>query len=120
MLAVSTAQVWGLPDRPQINLKPCVVLADGGRGQWEVDVGGSRHTVAAAQLRVTATRFLGPWLGGDEAVARAWEARVVSGIADRLESLRAAGLPSTVYGRVLCQKNLLFGKAVFFVRNQVL
>ena len=54
-----TAQVWGLPDRPQINLKPCVVLADGGRGQWEVDVGGSRHTVAAAQLRVTATRFLG-------------------------------------------------------------
>ena len=73
----------------------------------------------SAHLRVTATRFLGPWLGGDGAVARAWEARVVSGIADRLESLRAAGLPSTVYGRILCQKNLLFGKAVFFVMNQL-
>ena len=44
---------------------------------------------------------------------------MVSGIADRLESLRAAGLPGTVYGRVLCQKNLLFGKAVFFVMNQL-
>ena len=78
-----TAQVWGLPDRPQLNLKPCVVLADGGGGRWEVDVGGNRFAVATAHLRVTATRFLGPWLGGDEAVARAWEARVVSGIADR-------------------------------------
>ena len=43
----------------------------------------------------------------------------MSGIADRLESLRAAGLPSTVYGRILCQKNLLFGKAVFFILNQL-
>ena len=54
-----------------------------------------------------------------KAVARAWDTRIIARIADRLEALRASGIPRSVYGRVLLQKNLLFGKAVFFATNQV-
>ena len=118
MHAGCAAQIWGLPHSPEVNLKACVVLADAGGGVWEVDVGGTRHTVATAHLRVTATRYLGPWLGGDDAVARAWDTRVVSRMADRLDALRTAGMPQAVYGRVLLQKVLLFGQAVFFCTNQ--
>ena len=37
----------------------------------------------------------------------------------RLHSLRAAGLPASVYGRVILQKVLYLGIAVFFATNQV-
>ena len=81
-----TAQVWGLPDRPQINLKPCVVLADGGGGRWEVEVGGNRFTVATAHLRVTATRFLGPWLG-----AHCWTTSASAACIARPKKVRRLG-----------------------------
>ena len=35
-----------------------------------------------------------------------------------MHALRVSGLPKTLYGRVIVQKTLLMGKAVFFATNQ--
>ena len=49
----------------------------------------------------------------------AWERRVVSKMNAKLTALRAAGLPAALYGRVILQKVLYLGVAVFYATNQV-
>ena len=76
------------------------------------------HSTCLNHLRVLACRHLGIWLGGAEAVRTAWEQRVAGKMAERLQFLRASGLPASVYGRVIVQKVLFLGIAVFYATNQ--
>ena len=106
------------PQQPALHMQRGVALQPV-HGGWKVEVGGATHDLPSSQLRVLAARLLGIWLGGENAVRAEWERRVVAKMQQRLHSLRAAGLPTSVYGRVIVQKVLYLGISVFFATNQV-
>ena len=111
-------EVDGLPSRPDVNLQKGLVTQQLPSG-WEVQIGDALHVFDTRNLRVLACRHLGIWLGGPHAVRAAWVQRVAGKMAERLNSLRATGLPASVYGRVVVQKVLFLGIAVFYATNQV-
>ena len=78
--------ITGLPAQPTINFKSGVVVAAAGAA-WSVDVDGQQYMVPVANLTVTASRYLGIWLGGSKAVRLAWEKRVLSKMNAKLAAL---------------------------------
>ena len=87
--------------------------------QAELDAAGDLHQVGWRDVDSDeAERYLGIWLGSPAAVQQKWDERVRDRIEQRLHALRAAGLPASVYGRVIVSKVLLAGIAVFYVTNQ--
>ena len=85
---------------------------------WEVQVGTTTEVVREDDLHILPTRYLGIYLGSPEAVQRRWDTHVSGTLTDALAALTRVGVPRTISGRVLGQKNLAIAKVVFQLTNQ--
>ena len=89
-------------------------------GGWLVEVSGRRWVIPTDHLAILPTRYLGIQLGGRTQCGVRGMPRCsrVPAVAGRLQSLRATGLPATIYGRTTVIKTLVFSKAIFYLTNQ--
>ena len=66
-----------------------------------------------------ATRYLGIYLGGPQAVRRDWSERISGSLTARIQQIVSAGVPPSCYGRATAQKTLVISKVVFYATNQM-